>query len=470
MNAQRRYAEAMNSLQRLLQVDPRWGVCQDIGDCFDSLGMAARADSVFDSIVERWPGLAGALNASGYHELSRGRNDAAASLLKRAVEIDPEYHWARLNLAGCYAAQDRADDAERVLLDMADHWPDDFEIYARIGAVYRFNLKRFDEAERWLRESIRLNPRYAFAREQLARTYMDRSQYEQAIGEFRAAIDLYQDAYWDYRDMSLALVRAGRVPESIDAARRAVELKPDDAWSLFRLGYAYNAAGESHRAAAAWDRALEVDSTHVASLSNLAAVYREEGRPQRALAMLRRATRVDTTASGPWYRIADIALRESGELDEAREAARTAIRKAKGNTYAESAGYEMLGIIEARRGDSKAASRAYEDALERIDGELEKRPDDVRFITRAGYVRARMGDTAKARSDAEWLAENGKNADNLYNAACIMALSGDRERALEDLESAVAMGYHNGRWMATDPDLETLRDDPRFEKILASLR
>jgi serine/threonine protein kinase/tetratricopeptide (TPR) repeat protein len=470
MNAQRRYQEAMNTLERWVRVDPRSGVYRRIGDCFDALGMPAQADSIFDLIVERWPDLAVALNASGFHELSRGRNDAAESLLTRAIEIDPDYYWARLNLARCYAAQNRTKDAERALSDMANHWPDDFDNYARIGQFYRVNLKQYDRAEEWLRKSIRLNPRFEFAQHHLAWAFMGRGQYEKAAKEFQSAIDLRHDAYWDYCAMSNALVRAGRVPESIDAARRAVELKPDDVRSLFQLGVAYSTAGESHRAASAWERALDVDSTHVNSLSNLAAVYREEGRPQRAMEMLRRATRVDTTAWGPWYQIADIEFRESGNLDEAREAARTAIRKAKGNTYAESAGYETLGMIEERRGDRDAANRAYGDALERIDRELEERPDDVTFLAMAGYARARTGDTAKARHYAEWLAENEKTADGLYNAACIMALSGDREQALEYLASAVAMGYHNGRWMATDLDLKTVRDDPRFKKLLASLR
>lgn len=470
MSAQRRYEEAMSFLERQERIDPRWGVSQTIGNCFDSMGMPARADSVFESIVERWPGMAGALNASGGHELSRGRNESAEALLKRAVEIDPDYYGARLNLARCYAAQKRTDEAERVLLDMADHWPDDFETYARIGQVYRFDLKRFDEAEKWLRESIRLNPRWAYARERLAWTFMDRGQYEQAVPEFQAAIDLRPDSYWNYRAMSNALLRVGRVQESIDAVERAVELKPDDVWNLFRLGYSYNAAGDSHRAAAAWERAMEVDSTHVNSLNSLAIVYREEGRPQRALAMLRRAARADTTAWLPWRQIADIADRELGNLDEAREAARICVRKARGDLYGESSGYEELGRVEERRGDHEAAQQAFEDALTRIDRALEERPGDAAYITLAGYVCAKKGDNARARTYAMWLAEHQKVANSFYDAACITALSGNREQALEYLESAVAKGYHNGHWMATDYDLETVRDDPRFKKLLASLR
>jgi tetratricopeptide (TPR) repeat protein len=60
-------------------------------------------------------------------------------------------------------------------------------------------------------------------------------------------------------------------------------------------------------------------------------------------------------------------------------------------------------------------------------------------------------------------------ANTLYNLACARALAGRKERALETLEQAVTSGYENGSHVLGDSDFESLRDDPRFQKILTRL-
>jgi hypothetical protein len=54
-----------------------------------------------------------------------------------------------------------------------------------------------------------------------------------------------------------------------------------------------------------------------------------------------------------------------------------------------------------------------------------------------------------------------------YNAACCHALTGDRERALELLEKVTGIpGVDHSGWLR-DPDLASLRDDPRFQRLVA---
>ena len=55
-----------------------------------------------------------------------------------------------------------------------------------------------------------------------------------------------------------------------------------------------------------------------------------------------------------------------------------------------------------------------------------------------------------------------------YNAACSRALAGEREKAIEDLERAFATGFMQDRAaVLQDPDLATVRDDPRFRRLVA---
>ena len=56
----------------------------------------------------------------------------------------------------------------------------------------------------------------------------------------------------------------------------------------------------------------------------------------------------------------------------------------------------------------------------------------------------------------------------LYNLACAHAMSGDRGKAIDAAEAAVKAGFTMKTMLQRDPDLASLRNDPRFQKLLAS--
>ncbi|MCU0722293.1 MAG: hypothetical protein MUC63_01505 [Planctomycetes bacterium] len=63
---------------------------------------------------------------------------------------------------------------------------------------------------------------------------------------------------------------------------------------------------------------------------------------------------------------------------------------------------------------------------------------------------------------------NPEKAVFAYNIGCGYALSGDRDRALDWLEIAVEDGWANLEYMKSDTDLESLREEDRFRRIVGS--
>jgi len=57
----------------------------------------------------------------------------------------------------------------------------------------------------------------------------------------------------------------------------------------------------------------------------------------------------------------------------------------------------------------------------------------------------------------------------LYNAACGYAIAGNSQKALDLLDRAVGTGKGFRAWMEHDPDLDAIRELPRFKEILARL-
>ena len=64
--------------------------------------------------------------------------------------------------------------------------------------------------------------------------------------------------------------------------------------------------------------------------------------------------------------------------------------------------------------------------------------------------------------------EKGATHPNVsYNAACSFALAGDKDRAFEFLDRAVAAGYRDSVHLQADTDLASLHADPRWKAAVA---
>jgi hypothetical protein len=65
------------------------------------------------------------------------------------------------------------------------------------------------------------------------------------------------------------------------------------------------------------------------------------------------------------------------------------------------------------------------------------------------------------------LAAKPDSPELLYNIACLYALEGNRKEAFRTLRSSIEHGFKNFELLKTDPDLEKLRGDAEFKKLLA---
>jgi len=119
-------------------------------------------------------------------------------------------------------------------------------------------------------------------------------------------------------------------------------------------------------------------------------------------------------------------------------------------------------------GRTALAERSYQLAQLAVEKHLELNPDDARAVTMGAVSLCRLGQHAKGLEWAERaLAIDADDAGVRYNVACLYALEEEKERAITALESAVRAGFANIEWIKNDPDLDSLREDPRFQVLLS---
>jgi hypothetical protein len=70
---------------------------------------------------------------------------------------------------------------------------------------------------------------------------------------------------------------------------------------------------------------------------------------------------------------------------------------------------------------------------------------------------------ALMQADAE---AQGEKPAFLYNLACFEALGGRREEAITHIVQAIEALPRAAKWAREDPDLESIRDDPRVSEVL----
>ncbi|SCY79091.1 TPR end-of-group domain-containing protein [Flavobacterium caeni] len=96
--------------------------------------------------------------------------------------------------------------------------------------------------------------------------------------------------------------------------------------------------------------------------------------------------------------------------------------------------------------------------------ELEKRANDC--YRAKSYHEA--GVLYKKSADHAWM--NAARKKQYYNAACAFALSGEKDKAFENLGLMLKYGYSNREQLENDTDLQSLHDDIRWQNALSSIK
>ena len=122
-----------------------------------------------------------------------------------------------------------------------------------------------------------------------------------------------------------------------------------------------------------------------------------------------------------------------------------------------------LGRLDA----SKAAQRR---GLTVVEKHLELNPGDARALYLGSVALIELGERERG---LEWAgrarAANESDSLVLYNVACTYAVANLVDKAIDCLDSAIQNGFGHRAWIENDSDLDSLRQDPRFQALLKRL-
>jgi len=217
--------------------------------------------------------------------------------------------------------------------------------------------------------------------------------------------------------------------------------------------------GDAERASA---RALELDPELADAHAARGAVHFIAHRYEEAERDFREALRLDARGFDTLYLFGRMCF-QLGRFEEAAGlfARGCDVREDYQAAFFAAQSYEALG----RRED---AVRTYGRALGIVETHMELNPDDPRAANMRAVSLCRLGRKAEGLRWAEQaVAIDPEDAGVRYNAACLYALAGEPDRALDLLEEAVHAGFGNVEWIRQDPDLASLAGNPRFDRLFS---
>jgi adenylate cyclase len=111
------------------------------------------------------------------------------------------------------------------------------------------------------------------------------------------------------------------------------------------------------------------------------------------------------------------------------------------------------------------------EGIRRAERALELNPTDARALSLLPGYLLEEGQAERALECSERaLALYPDDMSALINGACLRARLGLKDRALDLLEKALSRQWGNRDWIENDHDYDSLRDDPRFQRLLAGLK
>jgi adenylate cyclase len=108
--------------------------------------------------------------------------------------------------------------------------------------------------------------------------------------------------------------------------------------------------------------------------------------------------------------------------------------------------------------------------LKVADAHLQLNPDDARAWYFSAGMLMRLGQRDQALERARRASTiDPEDSAVLYNVGCVYALAGSGEEALDHLDKAIQNGFGHRDWLENDSDLDSIRDQPRFQALLRKL-
>jgi protein O-mannosyl-transferase len=215
-----------------------------------------------------------------------------------------------------------------------------------------------DEAIQEFRRAVEVDPAFVEAYTNLGNFLAQQGSRAEAIVHLRRALVIEPTFVNAHNTLGNILADTGALDEAIQHFRKALQTNPQSAMTHYNLGRALAKRGDAEEAIAQYRQALEIDPKDIDARNNLGLLFLSRGNTDPAIEQFREALRLNPDYAKAYFNLGK-AYAQQDRLDEAAGNFRRALQIQPGVAEI----HENLARTLARQGKRAEALQEYQEAL-----------------------------------------------------------------------------------------------------------
>jgi tetratricopeptide (TPR) repeat protein len=173
-----------------------------------------------------------------------------------------------------------------------------------------------DEAIAQYRRAVEIYPRYTEALNNLGLALLNKGEKEEAIAQYRKALDVDPNHNRARYNLASALAQVGQLNEAADQYRQVLRNEPDLVMAHNALAVTLDSLGQTEEAIAQYRQVLKAQPADIEVLNHLGLALAKAGRLDEASGTYREAIRVDPHYVDAYCNLGTV-LSQKGEIRQA---------------------------------------------------------------------------------------------------------------------------------------------------------
>lgn len=392
------------------------------------------------------------LSLKTYHQIHYWQNSTL--LYTHTMRVTKNNYVAHLNLGNIMTDNNNFIEAIQNFKAAIRIKPDLAQAHNNLGAAYE-KIENFKEAIRSFNKAIELKPDYAEAHNNIGSVYKKNGQLNQAITHLDRAIQINPNYAEAYNNMGNAFEIDGQAEKAITHYKKALNINPDFAVAYNNLGATMFRSNKIDEAIFYYRKALQIKSDSAGIYKNLGDALFRKKKIKEAIVQYKKALQLN-----PNFLNAEDMLGKAIQLDKKIELTiGNILNKMKQEPQNPDLPYQLAEIY-SHWGEPTKASTYYQQTLL-------IQPNYVKALNALSILNADLKNYDQAILTYKKLLKNQPYNNTIqYNIACLYAIQGKTNQAIDWLQKAIDNGYKNWELIKTDNDLEVIRNTEYYKSLL----
>lgn len=288
----------------------------------------------------------------------QGKYEQSIETFKRAG--DNKENWINIYqpLALVYEVLGKSLDAAEMYQNLAEIYPEDFEIQKKSGD-FCCTMKNYDRAKEYYDRANVLKPDYFQGYLNIGICLSEDKRFQEAVNMLQLVIKISPHIAEVHYNLGNAYYGIGQKPFALSSYKKAIEINPSDYKSLYNLGVILDEMDMKEESVMAFLHSLDIKPDFYEASNNLSVLLCSIGRYDEAVDTYLKALQYNPSNVELYFNLA-ITLEYQKKFDQAEELYKKIIKMDPKLSDA----YYNIGLIRVQKEDLKGAEQYFRKAVD----------------------------------------------------------------------------------------------------------